>query len=105
MSISSLTLIDSLRREGAQQQLLSRFIAAGAISPSTARTVAELDTPLDDTWDQMLLQGFIREGPPDHFYTFTKRSSPRERTIKMIVFYLLLAVIPLLAIWFANLMG
>lgn len=79
----------------AQQRVITTMLRAGADSPRTARTIVELDVVTDAAWDHLIREGRVREGPPDHFYLFgIKRASPRQRAIKMTVFFVLIVAIP-----------
>jgi hypothetical protein len=83
----------------ARERVIAAMQSAGADSPRSARTVVELDVVTDDVWDYLIREGTVREGPPDHFYLFgIKRASRRERLIKMVFFWALILLIPVVLI-------
>lgn len=83
----------------ARERVIAAMRTADAESPRSARTIVELDVVTDDVWDQLIREGTVREGPPDHFYLFgIKRASRRQRFIKMAVFWVLILLIPVVLI-------
>jgi hypothetical protein len=99
MELLDLLLLVGSLDEG-RAKMITTLEAAGAITPATARPFAELDVAGDKTWTQLVREGRIREGPPGYFYVFegARRSSPREKRIKQIVFYALIVAIPIVLI-------
>ena len=69
----------------------------GALSPLTAKSIDDLQVAPDEAWNHLITQGRVREGPAGHFYLFERpRASARERAVKLIVFYALIVLIPIL---------
>lgn len=82
-----------------RSRVIDSLRSAGAISPATARPVADLHVTTDDTWRRLVSEGRIREGPPGHFYLFERgRPSTRQRVVKMVVFCLIILLIPIVLV-------
>ena len=93
-----------LSQEAEEQRFITALRSAGAISPATAQPVATLHVNINDpVWLQLLMQGRIREGTPGHFYLFElPRARRRERVIKMLVFWALILLIPVVLIMMST---
>jgi hypothetical protein len=88
-----------------EQELASRnrvievLQSRGAVSPATARSLGELHVSADDTWNRLVIEGRVREGHPGLFYLFERpRASTRQRLVKLLVFYALIVLIPIVLI-------
>jgi hypothetical protein len=81
---------------GSRNRLTGALRSRGAVSPASARPLNELGVTADAAWRRLVIEGRIREGPPGDFYLFEPpRPSTRERVVKMVVFYLLIVLIPI----------
>jgi hypothetical protein len=49
------------------QQILDRAVQLGALSPTSARTRADLDVRLDPSWFDIVACGYLREADPGCF--------------------------------------
>lgn len=89
----------SERELASRNRVIDALRSHGALSPATARAVGDLQVATDDTWDRLIVEGRVREGPPGQFYPFEpRRPSKRQRVLKMIVFYALIVLIPIVMI-------
>jgi hypothetical protein len=89
----------SERELTSRHRLIDAVRSAGAIAPAAARPFAELNVAADYTWERLVVEGRIREGPPGHFYLFEpRRPNTRQRVIRMVVFYVLILLIPVVLI-------
>ncbi|HVX40036.1 MAG TPA: hypothetical protein VHB25_10720 [Gemmatimonadaceae bacterium] len=81
---------------GPRNRAIATLRSQGALSPATAKSLDELHITPDQAWTHLIIHGRVREGPTGRFYLFEPpRASPRERALKMIVFYVLIILIPL----------
>lgn len=89
------------RDAAAREHTIAAMESAGAVSPASAQPLRTLGLETTAAWRQLVAEGRIREGAPDHFYLFdtelfdTEPSRRRERLIKMIGFYSLIILIPI----------
>ena len=82
-----------------RNRVIDALRSRGAVSPSTARPRSDLSVPADDTWDRLIIEGRVREGPPGHFYLFEdSKPSKRQRIVGMVLFYALLVLIPIVLV-------
>jgi len=82
-----------------RNRVIEALRSRGAVSPATARSLPDLNVASDDIWNRLIVEGRVREGPPGQFYLFEpRRPSTRERVLKMVVFYALLVLIPIVLI-------
>ena len=63
-----LTEVEQGSRSQDGQQILDRALDLGAVSASTARSRAELDTRRDPAWSELLSCGYLCVAAPDAFY-------------------------------------
>ena len=54
----------------------------GAVSPATARPLSDLGVATDDTWDRLVIEGCVREGPPGQFYLFEHQRPSTRRVLE-----------------------
>ena len=80
----------------ARNRVIDALRSRGAVSPATARPLSELGVATDDTWDRLVIEGRVREGPPGQFYLFEHPRPSTRRVLGMVVFYAVLVLIPVL---------
>ena len=86
-----------------RNRILGALRSRGAVSPATARPLGDFNVATDDTWNRLVIEGRVREGPPGQFYLFEHpRPSTRQRVAKMVVFYALIVLIPIVLILARN---
>jgi hypothetical protein len=89
------------RDEMARDRVVTALRVAGALSPASARPFEDLHVQPDETWNRLVSEGRIREGPPSHFYLYdAQQKHQRQRRLKMVVFYLLMILIPVVLFLF-----
>ena len=99
MSIYDLVLaILSETELAGRNRVIDALRSRGAVSPATARPLSELGVATDGTWDRLVIEGRVREGPPGQFYLFEHPRRRTRRVLEMVVFYALLVLIPVLLI-------
>lgn len=84
--------------------ICAALIAAGAVSPATARAVAEFPLVDDKVFDALVRRGVIREAAPGTFYVFRPEARPHDwrRVVPMLLFWLIMLLIPVLLIQFTG---
>ena len=90
----------------ARQRVVDAFERAGALSPTTARSLGELDRMDDDVLRALVDEGTVREGAPGTFYLFA-RELPRApaspgRIVSTIVFWLVILLLPVAVLQVLN---
>jgi len=82
----------------AQKRVIDALRLRGAVSPATARPFDDFNVATDSAWNRLVIQGRVREGLPGHFYLFERPPSNKQRIIKMLVFYVIILLIPIVLI-------
>lgn len=97
MGLNDLLLSTIAQRDAsARRHVIDRMTSAGATSPANAQPLRSIGLERDTALERLLREGRVREGAPDHFYLFaTPSAGRRERLVKMIVFYTLIVLIPI----------
>jgi hypothetical protein len=93
-----------MEQRAAAAALRDAMRSGGAVSPATAKPLTALP-PLSEAQFQWALErGVVREGAPGTFYLFESTSSGRSKGawIRTILFWLLIALIPVLLIQFSG---
>ena len=89
-----------------RNRVIDALRSRGAVSPATARPLSDLGVAADDTWDRLVIEGRVREGPPGQFYLFEHpQRSRRQRVLGMVVFYAILVLIPIVLMILTNRTG
>lgn len=83
----------------ARERVIDALRTRDAISPATARSIAELGVAIDDTWNRLVIEGRVREGPTGQFYLFERPRGGWQRVVKTTVFFLLILLIPVVLFW------
>jgi len=84
---------------GPRKQVIKALQSRGAISPATGVSLSELNVTANGTWKRLVIDGRVREGPPGQFYLYQPpRASKRERLLKLVFFYTVIILIPILLI-------
>jgi len=83
----------------ARNRVIGALQSHGAASPATARSLEELNMATDETWNRLVIEGRVREGPPGRFYLFERpRAGKRQRIITIAVFYAVILLVPIVLI-------
>ena len=94
-------LIGLLAAAGARPAAaVQAFRDAGAVSPATARPLAELPRIDDAVLQALVVRGQVREGAPGTFYAFAQlpRASPAARWGARILFWVVIVLLPWLVL-------
>lgn len=91
------------------ERIIAKLRAADAVSPASARSLADLRCKEDAGWQSLLDEGRIREGTPGTFYLYERAPSAlhngnpsRARFAKTFVFWVLILLIPILLIQLSS---
>ena len=85
-------------------EICAALIAVGAVSPATARALAEFPLVDDSAFDALVRRGVIREAAPGTFYVFRSDAESHDwrRAVKLVLFWLIVLLIPILLIQFSG---
>jgi hypothetical protein len=97
-------LIVSATRVKLPREICAALIAVGAVSPATARPLAEFPLIDGSAFDALLRRGVIREAAPGTFYVFRSdaQSYDWRRVLQVVLFWLVMLLIPIFLIQFTG---
>ena len=97
-------VVDSTARVRRPGEICAALIAVGAVSPGTARARADFPLLDDGVFDALVRQGAIREAAPGTFYVFQPEAQSHDwrRLLKVLLFWLVMLLIPVLLIQFSG---
>ena len=92
-----------------RERIVGRLRSAGAVSPSSARSMSDLRCKTDASWQSLVDEGLVREGPPGTFYLYERpalagaASGPQwKRLAKIFVFWIFILLLPIILIQFGS---
>ena len=92
-----------------RERIVARLRAADAVSPASARSLSDLRCKPDVSWQTLVDEGLVREGPPDRFYLYERTTAhgvaggpPWKRFARTIAFWILLLLLPIILIQFSS---
>jgi hypothetical protein len=97
-------LINSTTRVKRPGEICAALMAVGAVSPATARALAEFPLVDESVFDALVRRGVIREAAPGTFYVFRSdaQSYDWRRVLKVVLFWLVMLLIPIVLIQFSG---
>jgi len=92
-----------------RERIIAQLRGADAVSPASARSLSDLRCKPDVSWQSLVDEGLVREGPPGMFYLYERTtpqgvaSGPRwKRFAKTFAFWILILLLPIIIIQFTG---
>ena len=91
-----------LLRSSGQRAILDALRVAGATSAAAAVPRESLGAINEDSLGVLVREGIVREGAPGSYYLYEPPPRSRERLVKMLVFWLIVILLPVVLIWLSK---